>query len=276
MSASTPRIEALPADGLIDEPLDIHLSGLTPGERVTVRSRVNFDGAGGWSTEAVYEADGDGALDLNATAPVSGDFAEADANAFIWALRPDEPGANARSLAEGLALACDLRIAAETGGGAVEATVVRRAVAEAVKVVEVREPSIQANLYLPDGPGPFPTVLVLGGSGGGFPDRPAALFASHGFAAVSLAYFGVEGLPPELRRILRVGAGVDRRAPLAERRPSRGQRNLARRRVGPVAGLPVSRDSLGRRLRPQQPRLGRDLAERGGRFGRRLRRLDRW
>jgi len=201
MSTSKPQIEVRPVDGLIDEPLDIRLSGLKPGEQVTIQARVDFSGqAGTWSTSAVYEADAQGALDLNAQVPISGAFDRADANAFIWSLRPDDPAANARSLAEGLA-PYDLRFRVETGGGVIEQSVVRRAVAENVKVVEVREPSIQANLFLPDGFGPFPTVLVLGGSGGGFPDRPAALFASHGFAAVSLAYFGVEGLPPELRRI---------------------------------------------------------------------------
>lgn len=200
MSTPNARIEVVPADGLIDEPLDIRLSGLKPGEHVTVRARVEFNQAGTWSTSAVYEADAHGALDLNAQAPVSGSFASADANAFIWSLRPDDPATNARSLAEGLA-PYEPRFTVETSGGVIERTIVRRAVAEDVNVVEVREPSIQANLFLPEGPGPFPTVLVLGGSGGGFPDRPAALFASHGFAAVSLAYFGVEGLPPELRRI---------------------------------------------------------------------------
>ena len=57
------------------------------------------------------------------------------------------------------------------------------------------------HLFLPPGDGPFPTVLVLAGSGGGYPDRQAALLASHGLAAVSLAYFGVEGLPDDLRDI---------------------------------------------------------------------------
>lgn len=173
MSTPNARIEVVPADGLVDEPLDIRLSGLKPGEQVTLQARVDFSGqAGTWSTSALYEADADGALDLNAQAPISGDFAEADANAFIWSLRPQDLAANARSLAEGLA-PYHLRFRVETGGGVIEQSVVRRAVAEDVNIVEVREPSIQANLFLPDGPGPFPAVLVLGGSGGDFPtDRP--------------------------------------------------------------------------------------------------------
>jgi dienelactone hydrolase len=47
-----------------------------------------------------------------------------------------------------------------------------------------------------------PGVLVLGGSEGGLglPDA-AVLLASHGFTTLSLAYFGVKGLPPTLQNI---------------------------------------------------------------------------
>lgn len=201
MNTANAQFEVVPTDGLIDEPLDIRASGFKPGEHVTIRAQATFsEGAGSWSTSAVYEADWHGALDLNVLAPVSGDFTGSDANAFIWSLWPEDPAVNARLLSEGLD-PYELRFTVEASGGTTERSIIRRAIAKDVRVIDVREPSIQANLFLPDGPGPFPTVLVLGGSGGGFPDRPAALFASHGFAAVSLAYFGVDGLPPELRRI---------------------------------------------------------------------------
>lgn len=201
MSITHATIEVYPTDGLIDLPLDIRMAGLRPRTRIVIKACATFSAqAGTWSTSATYEADDKGEIDLNAQAPISGDFTVPDANALIWSLRPDDPNTNARTLSEGLD-SYELRITAETEGSVLEQTIIRRAIAEDVKVVEVREPSIQANLFLPDGCGPFPTVLVLGGSGGGFPDRQAALFASHGIAAVSLAYFGVEGLPPELRRI---------------------------------------------------------------------------
>ena len=201
MNTSKAQFEVVPADGLIDEPLDIRASGFKPGEHVTIRAQAIFpEGSGNWFTSAVYEADQQGALNPNVLAPVSGHFTGSDANAFIWSLRPEDPEANAWELSEGLA-PYELRFTMESAGGTIEQSIIRRAIAEDVQVIEVREPSIQANLFLPHGVGPFPTVLVLGGSGGGFPDRPAALFASHGFAAVSLAYFGVDRLPPELRRI---------------------------------------------------------------------------
>jgi dienelactone hydrolase len=201
MTITNARIEVEPIDSLIDVPLAVRLEGLEPNERVTIRARATFSQqAGTWSTSTIFEADGQGKIDLNRQAPISGDFSEADVNGLIWSLRPDDSNTNARLLSDGLD-PYELRIAVETKTSRLEQSIVRRAIAEDVEVVEVRDPSIQANLFLPKGLPPFPTVLVLGGSGGGFPDRQAALFASHGIAAVSLAYFGVEGLPPELRRI---------------------------------------------------------------------------
>jgi dienelactone hydrolase len=49
--------------------------------------------------------------------------------------------------------------------------------------------------------GPRPAVIVLGGSGGGLAEDMPALLASRGFAVLSLAYFGVEDVAPNLVEI---------------------------------------------------------------------------
>ena len=56
-------------------------------------------------------------------------------------------------------------------------------------------------LFEPAAPGPHPGVLVLGGSEGGLPQRSAAWLASHGYAALALAYFRYEDLPAKLEAI---------------------------------------------------------------------------
>jgi dienelactone hydrolase len=64
-------------------------------------------------------------------------------------------------------------------------------------------PGLVGHLYLPAGRGPFPAVLLLGGSGGGiaWQDEMGKLLAERGIASLALAYFGLEGLPPQLERI---------------------------------------------------------------------------
>jgi len=66
----------------------------------------------------------------------------------------------------------------------------------------IRQPvdkeGLLATLFRPVPPGPRPTVIVLSGSLGGMLEGSAAVLASQGFAALALAYFGVDPLPSEL------------------------------------------------------------------------------
>ena len=63
------------------------------------------------------------------------------------------------------------------------------------------DPGITAKLYRPDAPEPCPAIIVLGGSEGGFNERPARLFAENGYVALALAYFQAERLPKHLENI---------------------------------------------------------------------------
>jgi dienelactone hydrolase len=74
-------------------------------------------------------------------------------------------------------------------------------VGEAVRQEEVTGAGLEGTLFLPPGPGPFPAVLVLTGSGGGRDELKAARLAAAGFAAFAIAYFGAPGVPDELVRI---------------------------------------------------------------------------
>ncbi len=59
----------------------------------------------------------------------------------------------------------------------------------------VREGGLVATLFLPPASAPRAAVLALGGRGA------AETFASEGFAALALAYLGLDGLPRELVEI---------------------------------------------------------------------------
>lgn len=65
----------------------------------------------------------------------------------------------------------------------------------------VREGGLVGTLFLPTALAPRPAVLALGGAGGGLSEGAAETFASEGFAALALAYFGLDGLPSELVEI---------------------------------------------------------------------------
>jgi dienelactone hydrolase len=65
----------------------------------------------------------------------------------------------------------------------------------------VRENGLFGTLFLPSGKGPHPALILVSGSGGGLNEPRAALFASHGYAALALAYFNYETLPKGLLNI---------------------------------------------------------------------------
>jgi len=65
----------------------------------------------------------------------------------------------------------------------------------------VREGGLLGAYYRPDSGGPLPTVLVLGGGEGGLVEGGARSLAAEGYAALSLAYFGLSPLGRDLIEI---------------------------------------------------------------------------
>ncbi len=67
----------------------------------------------------------------------------------------------------------------------------------------VQSEGIVATLFFPKmkTQAQIPTVITLGGGAGGVSSFRSELLASYGFATLSLAYFGYEGLPFRLQEI---------------------------------------------------------------------------
>jgi dienelactone hydrolase len=87
-------------------------------------------------------------------------------------------------------------------GERAEASVICAMVGPGVTSKLLEEDGLRGVWFLPPGDGPHPAVIVLGGSEGGLPVRSAApLLASHGYATLALAYFGLPGLPRGLVNI---------------------------------------------------------------------------
>ncbi|KAL9979722.1 hypothetical protein ACROYT_G017425 [Oculina patagonica] len=74
--------------------------------------------------------------------------------------------------------------------------------ADGVKRIPVREGRIRGTLFLPPGDGPFPGVIEMLGGAGGLVEFKASLLASHGFAALALAYFAYDDLPKTIQSSL--------------------------------------------------------------------------
>lgn len=181
---------------LYDVPLDIRVSGVPPGDKVTLRLESSNSQ---WSAQATFEPQ-QPVLNLRSTAPVSGSYRGVNGMGLFESLTP-------RRQSEGLltGTAGTFTLTASAQGSTATIALTR----------ELTGPGVTCTRSTVSGHGfyglycaPAPhtqrraAVLVFGGSEGGlFTARTAELLASRGFPALALAYFDEPGLPQALDRI---------------------------------------------------------------------------
>ena len=194
----TPRIVVDQPVALYDAPLSIALEGFAPRTRVTVTATFQVAEATPWRSGAAFIADDGGRVDITRQAPVAGTWEGVSPMGLFWSATP-VPGKWRPAPPDWVMWSSVARLHAEGPGAApAELTVERRLAAAGVSRRLVREAGVVGTLFLPPGDGPHRAVIVLGGSDGGISEHRAALVASHGYAALSLAYFGTTDLPSEL------------------------------------------------------------------------------
>lgn len=189
----TPSLRILPEDGLVDRERHIRLEGFGPGD-VVLRTSLEHPDGSSWSSEARFRVADDGTVDLRRDAPVSGDWRDVSPMGPVLFMQrrsaPRDP-----LLSEGVEPLRHRLIATGADGRVAEAALIQGFVAAGVGRRDIDEAGLTATLFIPAGPGPHPAVVVLNGSGGGVPERRAALYAAHGYAALALGYFKAPGRP---------------------------------------------------------------------------------
>ncbi len=191
-----PAIEAAPAQGLIDEPRRIVVSGLAPDEIVAISAVTERASGQTWMSQATFMADEAGVVDLSRDAPVGGDYAEVSATGLIWSQQP-EIRAHHELFPDDVMQPLRTTLTARTATGATAETTFTQSMAgPGVTRREVREDGLVGTVFSPPGPSPHPVVVVLNGSGGGINEPRAAMLASRGYQAFALGYFKAPGLSP--------------------------------------------------------------------------------
>jgi dienelactone hydrolase len=192
-----------PVDALMDAVIDVRISGLRPGQRVLVRASMPDSTERVWRAEAEFVANRRGEVSTTRDSAVAGSYVGIQPMGLATSMDlPEQPGAatyTSPSL-DGVPMTFVL----VTNGRPVDSlTVVRRFRAPGVRAVAVREPGGPAGtMFSPARSGRSPAILVLGGSeGGNSAIDVAALLASRGYVALSLAYFGADSLPREIDEI---------------------------------------------------------------------------
>jgi dienelactone hydrolase len=209
--AGTPSLHADLAVALVDTPLRITVSGLTPQQvvRVSATSRTKTDRA--LISYAVFRADDAGGIDLSTAKPLEGTYSKPDPMGLFWAMSPEPVPVEIWNHLDLPPFyppnpwAVLVEVAPDRGGAALASLkLVRLYAGPGLRTVDLREAGLVGKLMLPshgDQNDRIPAVILLGGSEGGIDDTGATLLASHGYAALTLAYFGVDGVPSELVNI---------------------------------------------------------------------------
>jgi dienelactone hydrolase len=194
-------LEITPNRVMIDEPASIRATGCQPNEHLTIHAEL-IDGADAhWTSQAEFVADPQGNIDTSKQAAVAGSYKEVSSMGLIWSMKPSSSRTDRYQPPRDFgAQTIDFRLirrSAQLAAASMEQT----SLAEGVERVRLHDGSLRGTLFLPPGNSPHPGILVLGGSEGGMPARRAAWFASHGYAALALAYFRFGDLPRELAGI---------------------------------------------------------------------------
>jgi fermentation-respiration switch protein FrsA (DUF1100 family) len=198
---ASPAIVVDRPSALVDVPIKIELKGFPAGQPVTITATLEFADTSQWQSRATFATDAGGHVDLTREAPISGTYEGVAAMGLIWSAErlpgewlPIPPG----SVMQPWFVHLD---AAAPDGTRAQTRIDRTVAGPGVTRHIVREAGIVGVLFLPPGDGPRPAVMVVSGGGGGIPELRAAILASHGYAALALGYFAVEGLPRGLVNI---------------------------------------------------------------------------
>ncbi len=199
-SRTTIHLDVTPLEALVDVPITIRLSDLPAGQRVTLWARAQDSRGSMWAASASFVAGSNGEIDVAAQLPVAGSYHRADPMGLLWSMQP--VGHKSSFFLSREQMSVEIDLIAEIDGAAVAATRLKRRLAsEDVVSTPVREQGLVGSFSYPVHATSLPAVVILPGSDGQIPENAAALLASHGFAALALAYFGAEGLPKNLVHI---------------------------------------------------------------------------
>ena len=188
---------------MADRKIKISISGLSPGEHMTLRTVMCYPWAESvvFGSTAEFIVDDNGCVDLTRDAPISGDYTGVDSMGFITSMRHMSGKLNKAFVNLSNDKNVIIQITAECGTETAKARIERCFLSPDTKVERISEPFV-GEFYYSEEP-KNKTVLMWGGSGGGLANvlPMASLLAAHGFNVLALAYFGVPGLPKELVHI---------------------------------------------------------------------------
>lgn len=199
-----------PKVSLVDEKISTVIHDLEPNSKITLRLNVTNKTNLEFESVTHYVASEQGLVNLSQNVPINHpEYQNADPMGIFWSMRP-LPHSHDRFWSMNVedGLYCNFQVykghVSETDIEASNATLIaqdhsikREYMSEGVRRKVIRNGRIRGTLFMPSGKGPFPAVIAMYGGNlkGNVVEDKSAVLASHGFASLALAYFGVDDLP---------------------------------------------------------------------------------
>ena len=188
---------------LYGTPFSIHITGLSPGEKVTL-SAFSEDASGSeWTTSSDLTATSRGKITLSFDDSSENNPQRIDLYGYLSSLRPaDNSNKNYHYDREN---GFKIRfIVTNSAGQSTSSELVRYySNSEEELLCDTLDVNgLKGFLYYPEGENrSYPGIILLSGAQGGLEKWLARIIASHGYAVLALAYFNYQGLPENLVEI---------------------------------------------------------------------------
>ncbi len=202
--AGDAKIHINPAKAVYASPFTLYVSGLEPGEIVTISSSSFDKNKIKWHSSATFKADKNGTVDLAKTAPLNGGYNKAEHYGLLWSMIPVNSKRKETSFhydfENGLTIILKIT---DSKGKETMARMLRyyEDPENPLFSIKLDENGLVGTLYSPDDKKKYPGVILLSGSNGGSVNWLAKAISVHGFAVLDLPYFKYAGLPKSLINI---------------------------------------------------------------------------
>jgi dienelactone hydrolase len=195
----SPSIDISLEKSLLDQEINIIIGKLYHKEIISIQANTIDDNGIKWVSNASFEANNCGVVDLALQSPIAGSYEGIDPIGLLWSMQP-ESGNPSSFKVKREEYSVTLRVFRDKQEVASK-DIIRLRKSPEVKQIPIKENGLVGILFIPPSEKPLPVIITLSGSNGGLGENRAQLLASHGFAVLALSYFGVEGLPTKLQDI---------------------------------------------------------------------------
>lgn len=188
---------------VIGDTVSLRVAGLPPGKQVTIGAEIIDRSGRIWRSSANFNSTNRGEVDVSKQAPLAGSYSGVDPLGLFWSMEDTKEISKDQSKVDTdqatnvtFRVTSDGKLLAERGQK-------RWRQMPGVTSTEVREKGLVATFFKPQGDRPRPGIILVGGSEGGigWQRNTGAILASHGYATLALAYFGMEGIAKDLQKV---------------------------------------------------------------------------